>query len=235
MSRAWSEEWAREGTALFVAAVAGLTDDELREPSALPGWTRAHVVAHLARNADALINLLEWARTGVETPMYSSPEQRDGDIERGAKLPAAELRADLIRAGERFATRVAGMPAGAWRAEVRTRQGRLIQGAEVLWMRSREVWVHQADLGTGITFDGFPPDFLVELIGDVTGSMTGVSLRVEAAGHTWTVGDGSVPVSGTPAVPVPVSGTPAAVAAWLTGRSAGDDLDGAKPELPGWL
>ncbi|GLZ00161.1 maleylpyruvate isomerase family mycothiol-dependent enzyme [Actinoplanes sp. NBRC 103695] len=225
MSRAWSEEWAREGTALFLAAVAGLTDEQLREPSALPGWTRAHVVAHLARNADALINLLEWARTGVETPMYSGPEQRDGDIERGAKLPAAELRADLLRSAERFAKRVAEMPAEAWQGEVRTRQGRLIRGAEVLWMRSREVWVHQADLGTGITFGNFPADFLVELIGDVTGSMTGPSVRIEAGEHTWTVGDGSPTVSGTPA----------AVAAWLTGRTAGDDLHGARPELPGWL
>lgn len=208
-----------------MAAVGGLTDEQLREPSALPGWTRAHVVAHLARNADALVNLLAWARTGVETPMYSGPEQRDGDIERGAKLPAAELRADLLRAGERFATRVAEMPAEAWQGEVRTRQGRLIRGAEVLWMRSREVWVHQADLGTGITFDSFPADFLVELIGDVTGSMTGLSVRIEAGEHTWTAGDGSPTVSGTPA----------AVAAWLTGRSAGDDLHGARPELPGWL
>ncbi|MEV7625816.1 maleylpyruvate isomerase family mycothiol-dependent enzyme [Actinoplanes sp. NPDC089786] len=225
MSRAWSEEWAREGTARFVAAVAGLTEDQVREPSALAGWTRAHVVAHVARNADALVNLLEWARTGVETPMYASPEQRDDDIERGAKRPAAELRADLLRSSERFAARTAEMPAEAWTATVRTRQGRAIQGAEVLWMRSREVWVHQADLGTGLTFDGFPEDFLIELIGDVAGRLKGLSVRIEAAGHSWTLGDGAVAVSGTPA----------AVAGWLTGRSPGDDVRGEKPELPDWL
>ncbi|MFG1606507.1 maleylpyruvate isomerase family mycothiol-dependent enzyme [Actinoplanes sp. NPDC049265] len=225
MSRAWSEKWAREGTARFVAAVAGLTDDQLREPSALGGWSRAHVVAHVARNADALVNLMQWARTGVETPMYASPRQRDDDIDRGAELPAAELRADLLRADERFATRVAEMPPEAWRAEVRTRQGRRIPGAEVLWMRSREVWVHQADLGTGITFAGFPEDFLVELIGDVMGALKGPGLRVEAAGRHWTTGAGTASVSGPPA----------AVAAWLTGRSAGADVEGEKPELPDWL
>ncbi|MEV0474381.1 maleylpyruvate isomerase N-terminal domain-containing protein, partial [Streptomyces prunicolor] len=26
------------------------------EPSRLPGWSRGHVLAHLARNADALVN-----------------------------------------------------------------------------------------------------------------------------------------------------------------------------------
>jgi maleylpyruvate isomerase len=225
VSRAWSEEWAREGTARFVAAVAGLTDEQLREPSALAGWSRAHVVAHVARNADALVNLMEWARTGVETPMYASPRQRADDIERGAGLPAAELRADLLGTSERFAARVAAMPAEAWRAEVRTRQGRRIPGAEVFWMRSREVWVHQADLGTGLTFAGFPEDFLVELIGDVTGALTGPGLRIEAGGRSWTMGAGGATVSGTPA----------AVAAWLTGRSAGADVEGTKPELPDWL
>ena len=43
--------WLRLGTTRLLAAVDGLTDDLLRAPSGLPGWTRAHVVGHLARNA----------------------------------------------------------------------------------------------------------------------------------------------------------------------------------------
>ena len=34
------------------AAVRGLTDDAARAPSRLPGWTRGHVLTHLARNAE---------------------------------------------------------------------------------------------------------------------------------------------------------------------------------------
>jgi maleylpyruvate isomerase len=52
--------------------VAGLTDQQAREPSLLPGWSRGHVLTHLARNADSLRNLLIWARTGVETPQYAN-------------------------------------------------------------------------------------------------------------------------------------------------------------------
>jgi hypothetical protein len=33
-------------------------------PCALEGWSRRHLVSHFARNADAVGNLLAWARTG---------------------------------------------------------------------------------------------------------------------------------------------------------------------------
>ena len=55
----------------LLATVDGLDDAALRQPSRLPGWTRAHVLTHIARNADGLVNLVTWARTGEETPMYA--------------------------------------------------------------------------------------------------------------------------------------------------------------------
>ena len=64
-----ARRWWAAGERAVAAALTRLTDDELREPSALPCWTRAHVVAHLARNADALFNLCTWSRSCVETPM----------------------------------------------------------------------------------------------------------------------------------------------------------------------
>jgi hypothetical protein len=77
-----------------VRLLAALTDDllddvhtldtaSLAAPSLLPGWTRAHVLAHVARNADALVNLLTWARTGQPRPMYADRQQRDAEIEAG--------------------------------------------------------------------------------------------------------------------------------------------------------
>jgi len=41
-----------------------LTDPDLREPSLLPGWTRGHVLAHVAGSADAMRSLLAGARPG---------------------------------------------------------------------------------------------------------------------------------------------------------------------------
>ena len=57
-----------EGTARLLAEVDRLTDEALRAASALPGWTRAHVVGHLVRNAEAPIRLTTGARTGVDGP-----------------------------------------------------------------------------------------------------------------------------------------------------------------------
>ena len=72
-----------------------LTDQEFDRPSLLPGWDRRHVVAHVARNADALVNLMTWARTGEETPMYPSVEARDAGIAEAAALDPPALRTEL--------------------------------------------------------------------------------------------------------------------------------------------
>jgi maleylpyruvate isomerase len=73
-------DWWRTGEEHLGTALGRLTDEEFGGPSLLPGWTRAHVLAHLAGNADAQVNFLTWARTGVETPPYASDEARDQEI-----------------------------------------------------------------------------------------------------------------------------------------------------------
>ena len=97
-------EWMREGEVFFLDRLATLSDDALREPSALPGWSRAHVVSHFSRNALALMNLLDWARTGVATPMYPSMEARaEGILETGKKrIVVNDWTMVRRRAGLRF-------------------------------------------------------------------------------------------------------------------------------------
>ena len=41
-----------------IRTVDGLDGDDWSAPSLLPGWTRAHVVAHLALNAEAMSRAL---------------------------------------------------------------------------------------------------------------------------------------------------------------------------------
>ena len=108
--------WWADGELAVAGRLDALTDDELAAPSALPDWSRAHVVAHLARNADALVNLLTWARTGVETPMYPSREVRNAGIETTAAQLPEELRADYAAACARLAVAIETMPASAWTA-----------------------------------------------------------------------------------------------------------------------
>lgn len=70
--------------------VAGLSDDDMRSASALPGWSLGHVLTHLARNADAHARRLAGALVGQDVPKYGpGQDQRAGEIESGAGRPAA--------------------------------------------------------------------------------------------------------------------------------------------------
>ncbi|MEU4576286.1 maleylpyruvate isomerase family mycothiol-dependent enzyme [Nonomuraea sp. NPDC023979] len=233
-SRADALRWMAQGGAILGRALAALPDDRLDGPSRLPGWSGRHLLAHLAANADALVNLAHWARTGEERPMYPSPERRDADIEAGAALPAAELRAWLARAALTLDARLAELDRSQWERHVRTAQGRTVTAGEIPWMRAREVMVHAVDLGAGVEFDDLPADFLAALIDDITAgrSAAGPALVLTATGHdgTWTV-----PGSGEPAR---VTGTLAGLAAYLSGRRS-DGVTapggGPAPRLPRWL
>src|SRR6516165_2182531 len=94
-------------TERLLATTGALTSAQMREPSLLPGWTRGHVLSHIARNADGLRNLLIWARTGTEIPMYASAQSRNDDIVAGAGRPAAGLVADVRESAAAFAAEAA--------------------------------------------------------------------------------------------------------------------------------
>src|SRR5690606_8416851 len=110
---------ARRGSAFFSRKLYELGDDELYQPSLLSGWTRAHLAAHVGYNARALTRLTEWAATGVETPMYDSPEQRSHEIEMGATLGAQALRNLSDHAIVHLNVEWRDLPADAWNNEVK--------------------------------------------------------------------------------------------------------------------
>jgi maleylpyruvate isomerase len=220
--------WMRAGQATVERVVAGLSDDALRAPSALPGWSAAHVVGHLARNAEALGRLVAWARTGIESPMYAHREQRAADIEASATRPAEVLRAELTTTAEALDGALAGLDGTAWQAGVRSALGRPIPAAEIPWMRVREVWLHAVDLGAPV--DVLPGGVVDALLDEVTGTLLGregcppALLEPTDRDRTWRLGPDD------PAAPV-VRGTAAELVAWLTGRARRADA----PELPNWL
>jgi maleylpyruvate isomerase len=126
-----------------------ITEPELQQPSLLPGWTRAHVLAHLARGADAMRYLLIGARIGQERPAYVSAEAHGADIAFGATLAAKELMADLARSALAFRTIVKQMPDDAWQFRVRILDSAPFPAAQLLTRRLVEVELHHGDLGIG--------------------------------------------------------------------------------------
>ena len=233
--------WLRSGTDFLLAAVDRLTDDELRRPSGLPGWSRAHVVGHLARNAEALGRLVAWARTGVQTPMYASPDQRNADIEESAVLSAGRLRDELASTAAELANALGELDDATWRTLVRSAQGRLIPATEVPWLRVREVWLHTVDLAAGAHLAELPAGVLDALMTDVCGALSG--REGCPAALLWPT-DRALPVLLGPedADPVTLTGSAADLTGWLVGRGGAAGLtarDGtgtvAVPTAPRWL
>ncbi|WP_431038838.1 maleylpyruvate isomerase family mycothiol-dependent enzyme [Streptomyces sp. P6-2-1] len=231
---AQARDWAEAGIALLRAA-AGPGDARLAGPSLLPGWTRAHVVAHVAANADALGNLAHWAATGEPTPMYASPDERAEGIARGAELPPADLVAWLGSSAAALGRAMDALGPEQWSAPVVTAQGRTVPATELPWMRAREVCVHAVDLGTDIGFDALPAPFLAALCEDIAAKRSAapgpaVRLYADDTAHAFTLTGGGEAVE--------VRGPLAALTAWLAGRphpltttTAGALL----PDLGPWL
>lgn len=225
--------WVRDGQRRAEEVAAGLPAAAVAEPSELPGWSRGHVLTHLARNADALVNLLTWARTGERRLMYASREQRDADIEAGAGRDHAEQVADLRGAGQRFDAAVAAMTEDSWAATVLSGQGREIPAEEVPLLRARELWLHLVDLRAGVGMAALPAELAFQLVRDVAGWM---SSKVDSTVQLVVEGYGAV-VLGSDTADGTLTGPPYALAGWLTGRSGLDQLTraGRVPELPRWL
>lgn len=234
--------WMGSGTELLARAVDALPDDALRAPSALPGWSRAHVVAHVARNAEALIRLATWARTGVENPMYPSREHRAAEIESSAQAPVDVLRAELAGTAEELDAALAALDGTTWKAEVRSALGRPIPAAEIPWMRVREVWLHAVDLDAGVSVGDVAPDVVDTLLDDSTGTLSvaegcpSAVLAPTDRERTWALGPASD-------APVRLRGETAQLLGWLVGRTGGEGVEAvtadgsptAVPEPPRWL
>lgn len=219
-------------TARYLEALTDLTDEEVRAPSLLPGWTRGHVITHVARNADALTRVLHAAEAGEVGAMYDTQEQRDADVEAGADRSAEELRADSVAA------------AGRWhQAANELHSSRLeapacrVPGTEtwpvrrVGMMRRTEVEVHHADLGLAYGPGDWPADFVSALMKRRHRELRdrGVRLgwRTEDTGEEWATAENGPRITGSAAD----------VVWWLLGRGTGDGLacsEGSLPDLGRW-
>jgi len=215
----------------LVRTVDALDDAAYAEPSLLPGWTRAHVVAHLALNAEGLAGVLHGAHVGQPQPMYASPEGRDGDIAELATAPPAELRERFLASSGTFDEAYRAMRADDWDGRFeRTPGGPDFALANVPLMRVREVAIHHADLGVGHTAADWPEDFRVVLLESMTKRPYPAPFEAHPTDldGTWRYGDWEQDGDGGPLV----SGTSAALGWWLTGRGNGEGLTSDSRTLP---
>ncbi|MFF9061425.1 maleylpyruvate isomerase family mycothiol-dependent enzyme [Streptomyces sp. NPDC014882] len=219
----------RDATDRLLTAVAELDDASVTQSSRLPGWSRGHVLAHLARNADALVNVFQGR------PMYVDATVRDADIERDAPRPLDVQLADVRESAARF-QEAAAVPAD-WSRTVELRNGVTDSAARVPFRRWAEVELHHVDLGIGYELEDLPAEFVTREIDFLADRFRGHGdvppTRLSGdGGGTWTTGGGA---PGGPGGPVEVGGPAADLLGWLSGRRDGSALTvggGPLPALP---
>ena len=147
----------------LLQALDGLTDEQCRQPSLLAGWSRGHVLSHLANNAYSHLRMFEAASRGEETEQYEGGKPtRDAQIEAWSSLSAHEL-VGLVRASI-YALE------GAWASATPTTWtgfgikshagGARVAITDLMLMRWCETEVHSSDLNLDYSFENWDATFV---------------------------------------------------------------------------
>ncbi|MDN0196828.1 maleylpyruvate isomerase family mycothiol-dependent enzyme [Streptomyces sp. S.PNR 29] len=190
--------------------VAGLDDRQVSAASALPGWSRGHVLAHLTDNARMFARLAEHALRGELVAGYDGgTDERNAIIAATAGRSAAEHRAQLAAQTARLEAAWARAAGTDWRRPVTFRNADL---AATVFARWREAWIHMVDLELGVRPDDWPEGLAAHAIDFLLVRLpAGTHVRAEDVRRQWSVGDGPPDTV--------VTGGVRDLAAWLAGRT----------------
>ena len=215
----------RASHARFHALISDLTDEQARAASALPDWSRGHVITHVANHGFAFARQAEYALQGEQIEVYDGGRPgRNAGIEAGAGRPAAELVRAVAESNERLDELYAKARDDDWARPVRYRDGVLL---DTLWCRWREVEVHAVDTSLGYQPSDWSPEFCAHLIEFLTPRVPeGVELMLSP-----TDGERAFLLGGGRSVEL--RGRLTDLVAWLAGRRHGD-LDGELVDLRPW-
>lgn len=225
----------QSGTEKLLERAQAITAVQLAEPSLLPGWSRAHVLAHLDANARAVGRLVARAAgTGTET-MYPSAQARAEEIESLARGDADVLCTGLADSAAALQRAWAELPVRAWAERVSTaspgKPGGSIPVTETVWLRGREVWIHLVDLNVGFGFEAIPARVLNRFLDDAVRSWI---RRGETGIRLESLEDGQRrgPETAETLLRAPLS----ALVAWASGRddSGVRERNDGVPAAPPW-
>jgi len=195
----------------FATKIGPLTDDDVRAHTELPGWTRGHLLAHIAHVSNAVARQVEYARRGELIEFYDGGQGgRTQAIEMAAGHSAEEHRAAIAAAFTRALSALGSLTPEQWQLPISYRDGVVMDGALAYW---RELVIHLADLQVGRGPETWSKEFCLYLIDFLAVRVpAGIRLKLlPLAMAPMTVGDGENAVS--------VSGMLTDIAAWLAGRT----------------
>lgn len=207
-----------EQTSLLLVTLDAMDEEELRAPSLLPGWTRAHVLAHVDGNARGLGRLARYATDGVPRAMYQSMDSRNADIALRTARTLGEHRDAVAHSARELRRELAAVTDGDLLVTLGT--GAQIPARDLAMLRVQEVAVHHADLGIA-TYDWsqWPVEFVtwrLHLIIDSARSRQEFPVAwLDVGGDRLVVLDDG---------DVGIEGSSLEILAWVMGRASGEDL-----------
>lgn len=212
----------------------GMDPAAIAEPSALPGWKRAQLVAHIDGFARAAARQLDTA--GSETPfeMYDGGmERRHEAIELTAMMRPDALLARCLEALDALEASIGGTGPEQWAMSTGFRNGGTVE--DLTYATWRELVIHASDLALSYSVADWDPEFCAHLF-DALDARVPSSRRYILQPHgaqRITLGHGDDTTV--------LSGTAFDLAAWLAGRQplgpiqATASADGTDlPELGPW-
>lgn len=202
-----------------------VSDEQWRAPSRLPDWTRGHVATHVARHADGVVRLAQWALTGKRLDMYPSPEHRANDIEAGAGRSGLDLQIDMDTSAGRLSAAFDEIDgAEAWDATVEMSRGLKVPARLLPLARLLEVVIHHVDLDIGYEITDIDTQTVEWLLEWCAFRLRD---REDFPRLELTADSGFTTVVGSVGEPVAVSGSAAQLLGWLLGRNDGSAVTGA--------
>ncbi|MBP3044180.1 maleylpyruvate isomerase family mycothiol-dependent enzyme [Arthrobacter jiangjiafuii] len=211
-----------EAASAFREHLVPLTDADVRAPSGLPGWSRGHVLAHVAGVADGMARQLEYAAAGETIDLYDGGvDGRNRAIEEGSVRSADRQRADLDTALDRALAAFHRLGESDWDVPISYRDGIVRDGGLALW---RELVIHLTDLNVGVEADAWTPLFCEHLFGFLAARVpSDLRLSVQPFGMAPRILASTSEDAATAATArsrtVSVNGMATDIAAWLAGRN----------------
>jgi len=215
-------------------AMERIPDGGEKAPSTLPGWSRGHLLAHIAGICDALARQVEYGRQGEKVELYDGGvEGRNRAIDLAAGHSLGQHRKDVATALHRVLAAFDALDRDEWKTPIAFRDGVIFDAGLALW---RELVIHTADLDAGTGPEVWSRDFCSHLFDFLAARVPTESRLVlqPVALPPVTLGAGGSTVV--------VSGMVTDIAAWLAGRqpsldslratAAGDGTD--LPALLPW-
>jgi maleylpyruvate isomerase len=176
----------------LLQAASGLGDSEVRAPSRLPGWTRGHLLTHLARQGDSVVRRLVAAIDGRAVPQYEGgSETRNREIEFGARRSAGELIEDLRHSALAVDEVFASLPANAWMQPVRSTDGPERPASTLVFLRWQEVDIHHVDLALNFDVEDWPETLVARMLPETIDGLAARADRHELLG--WLIGRSALP------------------------------------------